>query len=89
MQLDQLPIVYSKLYNIGFCGIENFHPFDSKKFSKIVANLTDRGLLRLGQVWAAVWACDAGRHAMQPATSWFHPAPAAYRARRNLRASIA
>eukprot|EP00891_Asterochloris_glomerata_P002995 jgi/Astpho2/2995/fgenesh1_pm.00051_%23_11_t len=39
-------MVYSKLYNIGFCGIENFHPFDSKKFSKIVANLTARGLLR-------------------------------------------
>ena len=56
MQPTQLPIVYSKLYNIGFCGIENFHPFDSKKFSKIVANLTARGLLRPCQVWAAAWA---------------------------------
>lgn len=50
MQPSQLPMVYSKLYNIGFCGIENFHPFDSKKFSKIVANLTARGLLRHCQV---------------------------------------
>ena len=50
MQPTQLPMVYSKLYNIGFCGIENFHPFDSKKFSKIVANLTARGLLKICQV---------------------------------------
>lgn len=29
------PIVYRKEYNVRFFGIENFHPFDSKKWGHI------------------------------------------------------
>jgi len=29
------PIVYRKEYNVKFFGIENFHPFDSKKWGHI------------------------------------------------------
>ncbi|GAB4819238.1 hypothetical protein N2152v2_006284 [Parachlorella kessleri] len=31
---DKLPLVYNSIYNIGFMGLENLHPFDSKKYSK-------------------------------------------------------
>lgn len=29
------PIVYSPKYNISFCGLENLHPFDSKKWGRV------------------------------------------------------
>jgi histone deacetylase 11 len=32
---DSLPIIYSPGYNISILGIENFHPFDSKKYKKV------------------------------------------------------
>ncbi|CAG9464444.1 unnamed protein product [Pedinophyceae sp. YPF-701] len=38
-------IVYHPCYNIGFFGVENFHPFDSKKYQKVVAYLGKRGVL--------------------------------------------
>ena len=31
----QWPIVYSPKYNIGFAGLENLHPFDSKKWGRV------------------------------------------------------
>ena len=31
----KLPVVYSPLYNISFLGIENLHPFDSKKYKRV------------------------------------------------------
>ena len=37
---DALPIVYNEIYNMGFLGLENLHPFDSKKYKKVVKNLT-------------------------------------------------
>ncbi|KAK9862275.1 hypothetical protein WJX84_002348 [Apatococcus fuscideae] len=56
MKPGQLPIVYSKAYNIGFMGIENLHPFDSKKFGKVVSGLERAGILRRGQLVTAVAA---------------------------------
>jgi len=31
----QWPIVYSPAYNIRFGGLENLHPFDSKKWGRV------------------------------------------------------
>ncbi len=36
----KLPIVYSKEYNISFLGLENLHPFDSKKYQKVADYLS-------------------------------------------------
>jgi len=41
----KLPIVYSPAYNISFWGIENLHPFDSKKYAHIVQMLETAGIL--------------------------------------------
>jgi len=38
---DSIPIIYSSQYNISILGIENFHPFDSKKFKKVYKGLID------------------------------------------------
>ncbi len=35
----QTPIFYNPIYNISFWGLENLHPFDSKKYSKIYQRL--------------------------------------------------
>jgi len=32
---NQWPIVYSPTYNIRFGGLENLHPFDSKKWGRV------------------------------------------------------
>lgn len=49
----KLPIAYASDYNIGFLGMERFHPFDSKKFGKVVQNLTVSKLLCPSMVRAA------------------------------------
>lgn len=43
-------IVYNSNYNITFCGIEKCHPFDSQKYGNIYRLLTQRGLIREGEV---------------------------------------
>ncbi|BFZ10907.1 hypothetical protein BsWGS_13946 [Bradybaena similaris] len=40
------PIVYSPVYNIGFCGLEKLHPFDSGKWGRIFTNLKVARMLR-------------------------------------------
>jgi histone deacetylase 11 len=42
---DSLPIIYSNNYNISILGIENFHPFDSKKYEKVYHGLISEGHL--------------------------------------------
>lgn len=43
----QVPIVYTDSYNIGLMGIENLHPFDSKKYKKVYKHLVqEMGLKR-------------------------------------------
>lgn len=32
---DNVPVVYSPKYNIGFWGLEDLHPFDTKKYMRI------------------------------------------------------
>eukprot|EP00208_Stichococcus_sp_RCC1054_P002713 CAMPEP_0206135296 /NCGR_PEP_ID=MMETSP1473-20131121/612_1 /ASSEMBLY_ACC=CAM_ASM_001109 /TAXON_ID=1461547 /ORGANISM="Stichococcus sp, Strain RCC1054" /LENGTH=358 /DNA_ID=CAMNT_0053527103 /DNA_START=325 /DNA_END=1401 /DNA_ORIENTATION=- len=54
----RLPIVYSQNYNITFCGLENFHVFDAKKFAKVVKLLEGERLLTRQQLWAAVEATE-------------------------------
>ncbi len=49
----KLPIAYASDYNIGFLGLERFHPFDSKKFGKVVQNLEGVKLLCPSMVRAA------------------------------------
>lgn len=44
---DQLPIVYSSAYNIGFLGMERIHPFDSGKWGKVYQHLVGKGALRV------------------------------------------
>jgi hypothetical protein len=40
-----LPVVYHKVYNISFWGLERLHAFDSRKFSKVFKTLQTQGLL--------------------------------------------
>eukprot|EP00882_Tetradesmus_deserticola_P020719 GHRQ01022388.1.p1 GENE.GHRQ01022388.1~~GHRQ01022388.1.p1 ORF type:complete len:239 (+),score=59.05 GHRQ01022388.1:91-807(+) len=42
---QQLPIVYDSGYNITLLGLEKLHPFDSCKFSKVVAGLQTAGVI--------------------------------------------
>ena len=39
---QKLPLVYHNDYNICFFGLENLHPFDSKKYGKIYKYLIDK-----------------------------------------------
>jgi len=40
---SQWPIVYSPAYNIRFGGLENLHPFDSKKWGRVYEILEGTG----------------------------------------------
>ena len=42
---NQLPIVYSSTYNIGFLGLEKLHPFDSGKWGRIFTMLCQDGMI--------------------------------------------
>jgi 2-oxoglutarate dehydrogenase complex dehydrogenase (E1) component-like enzyme len=42
--------VYNEIYNVSFCGIENLHVFDSKKFRKVIAALEEKKLITKRQV---------------------------------------
>jgi histone deacetylase 11 len=44
---DKLPIVYSPHYNISVCGLENLHPFDSKKWGRVYSLLEECGLISM------------------------------------------
>ncbi|KAK9829290.1 hypothetical protein WJX72_004978 [[Myrmecia] bisecta] len=46
----QVPMVYNDIYNIGFMGIERFHPFDSHKFGKVVRALGKAKLVSRDQL---------------------------------------
>lgn len=48
--MQQLPIVYNEVYNVSFCGIENLHVFDSKKFRKVIAALEEKKLITKRQL---------------------------------------
>ena len=39
-------IVYHPSYNISFCGIEKFHPFDSQKYGNVYRRLRDKGIIK-------------------------------------------
>lgn len=54
---DKLPVVYNECYNIGFYGLERLHPFDSKKFQRVLALLEEAGVLDRGRL---VTAAEAG-----------------------------
>ncbi len=40
-----LPLVYHPDYNITLAGLERLHPFDSRKYGRVVQGLVDLGLL--------------------------------------------
>lgn len=40
-----IPIVYDERYNISLFGIEELHPFDSKKYGRVFAFLKEKGLI--------------------------------------------
>ena len=42
---ERLPVVYHPDYNITLAGLERLHPFDSRKYGRVVQKLTDLGLL--------------------------------------------
>ena len=44
-QEGQLPIIYHPHYNISLCGIEQFHPFDSKKYGHVAETLIEGGMI--------------------------------------------
>jgi histone deacetylase 11 len=41
----KLPIVFHRKYDIGLFGLENRHPFDSKKYGKVFQFLKDKGII--------------------------------------------
>lgn len=43
---DQLPIIYSSVYDIHFMGLEKMHPFDSAKWGKIFRFLQDASIIK-------------------------------------------
>jgi acetoin utilization deacetylase AcuC-like enzyme len=45
----KLPVLYNACYNIGFWGLEKLHPFDSKKFQRVLAILEEGGVLSAEQ----------------------------------------
>lgn len=55
---DSLPIIYSPNYNISILGVENFHPFDSKKYGKVYDALISDGLLCPKQFYQPVKVSD-------------------------------
>lgn len=50
-QSEKLPIIYDNWYNISFFGLENVHPFDSKKYGKIFNNLVNHCFLKKDQFY--------------------------------------
>lgn len=52
----KLPIVFHKRYDIGLFGLENMHPFDSKKYGKVFKYLEDAEILK-----ADNWYTPAGK----------------------------
>ncbi len=42
----KLPIVFHKRYDIGLFGLENMHPFDSKKYGKVFKYLEEAEILK-------------------------------------------
>ena len=47
------PVLYHPAYNISFFGLERLHPFDSKKYQQVLAQLEREGVLRRSEVVAA------------------------------------
>lgn len=41
----KLPIIFHPKYDIGLFGLENAHPFDSKKYGKVFRFLQEKGIL--------------------------------------------
>lgn len=46
----QLPVVYSKNYNIAFAGLEHFHPLDAHKFKHVLRALRMKGLVNIRRI---------------------------------------
>lgn len=46
---SRVPIVFHKSYDISFLGLENVHPFDSKKYGKVAQYLQDSFFIRFDQ----------------------------------------
>lgn len=42
-----IPLVYHDLYNIGFANIEKLHPFDSKKYGRVLDILSKQSIKQL------------------------------------------
>ncbi len=49
-EMKKLPIIYSDEYNISFYGLENLHPFDSKKYGRVFEFLAKKRGITLLQV---------------------------------------
>ena len=41
----KLPIIFHPKYDIGLFGLENRHPFDSKKYGKVFQFLQEMGIV--------------------------------------------
>jgi histone deacetylase 11 len=49
---SNLPIFYRPDYNVTLFGLENFHPFDSKKYGRIYDALLEKGTIKQGQAYS-------------------------------------
>lgn len=50
MKKAKFPVVYHSRYNITAWGLEKRHSFDSQKYGKIMAILTEKKILNLNDV---------------------------------------
>lgn len=66
---SKLPVLYNACYNIGFWGLEKLHPFDSKKFQRVLAILEEGGVLSAEQL---VEAREAGREVLREVHTEMH-----------------
>lgn len=56
---DSIPIIYSPDYNISILGIENFHPFDSKKYRKVYKGIIQGQKICRSQIYQPQIVTDA------------------------------
>lgn len=66
LRKDQWPIVYCPSYNISFCGLENCHPFDSKKWGRVFKTLQDHSMVKMENIVQPVEISNAELSLVHP-----------------------
>lgn len=71
--IDSLGLIFRPRYNITALGLENFHPFDTKKYGRIFGYLKDTHCLITKENESRVWKPSfPTRETMLYSTSAWH-----------------